>query len=81
MIKRRFYRLEHADTNDAADSSSSSDSDLELEGQATEESEDDPVAEVNGNDESCSTSSGLFFILYSLFLQILVNVFFNIYLP
>ncbi|XP_044504499.1 uncharacterized protein LOC123224839 [Mangifera indica] len=56
MIKRRFYRLEHADTNDAADSSSSSDS--ELEGQATEESEDDAVAEVNGNDESCSTSSG-----------------------
>ncbi|XP_031253257.1 uncharacterized protein LOC116111202 [Pistacia vera] len=58
MIKRRFYRLEHADTNDAADSSSSSDSDSELEGQATEESEDDAVAEVNGNDESCSTSSG-----------------------
>ncbi|KAJ4707033.1 C2H2 type zf-met: zinc-finger protein [Melia azedarach] len=58
MIKRRFYRAEHADRDDAVDSSSSSDSESELEAQATEESEDDAVVQVEENDESCSTSSG-----------------------
>ncbi|KAB1211251.1 hypothetical protein CJ030_MR6G021559 [Morella rubra] len=56
MIKRRFYKLEHADRDQASDSSSSSDSELEAE--ATEESEGDVVAEVKENDEACSTSSG-----------------------
>ncbi|XP_022158508.1 uncharacterized protein LOC111024982 [Momordica charantia] len=52
MIKRRFYRLEHANRDDASDSSMSS-SDSEPEAGA-EESQDD-VEEI---DESCSTSSG-----------------------
>lgn len=55
MIKRRFYRIEHDDKDDASDSSaSSSDSEPEI---AAEESEDD--LEVQEDDESCSTSSGL----------------------
>lgn len=67
MIKRQFYHLEHANKDEASDSSSSSDSELEAE--ATDESEDEAVPEVEGseddavpevqeNDESCSTSSG-----------------------
>ncbi|XP_041007843.1 uncharacterized protein LOC121252312 isoform X2 [Juglans microcarpa x Juglans regia] len=57
MIKRRFYKLEHADKDQASDSSSSSDSELEAE--ATGDSDDDDVvAEVKENEESCSTSSG-----------------------
>lgn len=61
MIKRRFYKLEHADRDQASDSSSSSDSELEAE--ATEESEGDVVAEVKENDEACSTSSGWYNII------------------
>uniref|UniRef100_A0A5B7APZ3 C2H2-type domain-containing protein n=1 Tax=Davidia involucrata TaxID=16924 RepID=A0A5B7APZ3_DAVIN len=59
MIKRRFYKREHGDGDDASDSFSSS-SDSELEAEATEESEeeDNVVAEVRENDKSCSTSSG-----------------------
>ncbi|TXG70014.1 hypothetical protein EZV62_004949 [Acer yangbiense] len=59
MIKRRFYRVEHADGDGAEDSSSSS-SDSELEGHATEEESEDDVAveELKQNDEACSTSSG-----------------------
>ncbi|KAG6716347.1 hypothetical protein I3842_04G044700 [Carya illinoinensis] len=57
MIKRRFYKLEHADKDQASDSSSSSDSELEAE--AIDDSDDDVVAEVKENEESCSTSSGL----------------------
>ncbi|XP_038878870.1 uncharacterized protein LOC120070798 isoform X4 [Benincasa hispida] len=54
MIKRRFYRLEHGDNDNASDSSvSSSDSEPEVD---AEESQDD--VEVQ-DDESCSTSSGL----------------------
>ncbi|KAG2710758.1 hypothetical protein I3843_04G042400 [Carya illinoinensis] len=56
MIKRRFYKLEHADKDQASDSSSSSDSELEAE--AIDDSDDDVVAEVKENEESCSTSSG-----------------------
>ncbi|XP_038878647.1 uncharacterized protein LOC120070798 isoform X1 [Benincasa hispida] len=53
MIKRRFYRLEHGDNDNASDSSvSSSDSEPEVD---AEESQDD--VEVQ-DDESCSTSSG-----------------------
>ncbi|KAI9162381.1 hypothetical protein LWI28_026732 [Acer negundo] len=59
MIKRRFYRVEHADGDGAEDSSSSS-SDSELEGHTTEEESEDDVAvdELKQNDEACSTSSG-----------------------
>ncbi|KAA8547761.1 hypothetical protein F0562_004190 [Nyssa sinensis] len=59
MIKRRLYKQEHGDGDGASDSSSSS-SDSELEAEAAEEteSEDDVVAEVRENSESCSTSSG-----------------------
>ncbi|KAK2652341.1 hypothetical protein Ddye_012197 [Dipteronia dyeriana] len=59
MIKRRFYRVEHAD-GDGADDSSSSSSDSELEGHTTEEESEDDVAveELKQNDEACSTSSG-----------------------
>ncbi|XP_062150681.1 uncharacterized protein LOC133859325 [Alnus glutinosa] len=56
MIKRQFYKLEHANRDDASDSSSSSDSELEAE--AIDGSEDDAVAEVKEDNESCSTSSG-----------------------
>lgn len=73
MIKRRFYRAEHADRDDAVDSSSSSDSESELEAQATEESEDDAIVEVEENDESCSTSSGLYISPLSFY------VFYDIY--
>lgn len=65
MIKRRFYRVEHADRDDAADSSSSSDSDSELESQASEESEDKAVEKVKENGQACSNSSGLYFVLFS----------------
>lgn len=55
MIKRRFYRHEHGDNDNASDSSvSSSDSEPEVDG--AEESQDD--VEVQEDDESCSTSSG-----------------------
>jgi len=57
MIKRQFYKLEHANRDEASDSSSSSDS--ELEAKAIEESEDDAVAEVKEDNESFSTSPGL----------------------
>ncbi|CAK9324971.1 unnamed protein product [Citrullus colocynthis] len=54
MIKRRFYRLEHGDNDNASDSSvSSSDSEPEV---GAEESQDD--VEGQEDDESCSTSSG-----------------------
>lgn len=59
MIKRRFYRLEHGDNDNASDSSvSSSDSEPEV---GAEESQDD--VEVQEDDESCSTSSGLFIFI------------------
>ena len=61
MIKRQFYKLEHANRDEASDSSSSSDSELEVE--AIEESEDDAVAEVKEDNESCSTSSGWFTLI------------------
>lgn len=61
MIKRQFYKLEHANRDEASDSSSSSDSELEAE--AIEESEDDAVAEVKEDNESCSTSSGWFSLI------------------
>lgn len=64
MIKRRFYRAEHGDRDDAADSSSS-DSDSELEPQASEESEDEAVEQVKENGQACLNSSGLFVVLYS----------------
>ncbi|KAL9427707.1 hypothetical protein AB3S75_029817 [Citrus x aurantiifolia] len=57
MIKRRFYRAEHGDRDDAADSSSS-DSDSELEPQASEESEDEAVEQVKENGQACLNSSG-----------------------
>ncbi|XP_016899886.2 uncharacterized protein LOC103487507 isoform X2 [Cucumis melo] len=54
MIKRRFYRLEHGDNDNASDSSvSSSDSEPDA---YIEESQDD--VEVQEDDESFSTSSG-----------------------
>jgi hypothetical protein len=61
MIKRQFYKLEHANRDDASDSSSSSDSELEAE--AIDGSEDDAVAEVKADNESCSTSSGWFTLI------------------
>ncbi|KAK9271517.1 hypothetical protein L1049_002740 [Liquidambar formosana] len=57
MIKRRFYKMEHADRDNGTESSSSS-SDSELEAEATEETEDDAMEEVKEDNESCSTSSG-----------------------
>ncbi|KAF7822280.1 C2H2-type zinc finger protein [Senna tora] len=57
MIKRRFYKIDHADRGNASDSSSSS-SDFEPEAEETEESEEHTIPEVNGDDESGSTSSG-----------------------
>uniref|UniRef100_A0A0A0KW76 Uncharacterized protein n=1 Tax=Cucumis sativus TaxID=3659 RepID=A0A0A0KW76_CUCSA len=55
MIKRRFYRLEHGDNDNASDSSvSSSDSEPDA---YVEESQDD-VEVQEDDDESCSTSSG-----------------------
>ncbi|XP_057979717.1 uncharacterized protein LOC131165713 isoform X2 [Malania oleifera] len=59
MIKRRFYKQEHADKYDTSDSSSSS-SDSELEAEGTEEvvARDDAVAKFKGYEESCSSSSG-----------------------
>ncbi|KAJ7975783.1 C2H2 type zf-met: zinc-finger protein [Quillaja saponaria] len=59
MIKRRFYKFEHAEKDDASDpSSSSSDSESELEAEAIEESETDAKPEVKEEVESGSTSSG-----------------------
>ncbi|GMI77076.1 hypothetical protein HRI_001376900 [Hibiscus trionum] len=61
MIKRRFYKFEHGDKDNASDSSSSS-SDSELEVEAPEdsesESEQEVAAQVNQIDQTCSTSSG-----------------------
>ncbi|KAK5784409.1 Pre-mRNA-splicing factor PRP9 [Gossypium arboreum] len=61
MIKRRFYKFEHADKDNVSDSSSSS-SDSELEVEASEESESEPeqevAAQVNQNNQACSSSSG-----------------------
>lgn len=73
MIKRRFYRVEHGDRDNATDSSSfSSDSELEVETSEEEpdndavaeesedeETEDDSAIELKKNRGSCSTSSGL----------------------
>ncbi|XWS36910.1 hypothetical protein CRYUN_Cryun20dG0125700 [Craigia yunnanensis] len=60
MIKRRFYKFEHGDKDNVSDSSSSS-SDSELELEASEESaseEQEDVAQVKENDQTCSASSG-----------------------
>ncbi|KAL4354384.1 hypothetical protein GQ457_06G026790 [Hibiscus cannabinus] len=63
MIKRRFYKFEHGDKDNASDSSSSS-SDSELEVEASEgsesesEQEQEVAAQVKQNDQACSTSSG-----------------------
>ncbi|KAL6993989.1 hypothetical protein U1Q18_012098 [Sarracenia purpurea var. burkii] len=60
MIKRRFYRLEHADGVVASDSSSSS-SDSELEAEAPEETEAEDAAaaaRVRDRHEALSSSSG-----------------------
>ena len=59
MIKRRFYKIEHAGGNDDA-SDSSSDSEVEAEADAEEEtSEEASENDVKGHNES-STSSGLY---------------------
>lgn len=88
MIKRRFYRVEHADGDDAADSSSSS-SDSEIDEHATESesesnSDDNAAADadteaINRIDETSSVSSGSSFFLdcYSYFL---FDEVFNIFL-
>ncbi|XVF71533.1 hypothetical protein PTKIN_Ptkin12aG0045700 [Pterospermum kingtungense] len=58
MIKRRFYKFEHGDKDNASDSSSSS-SDSELEVEATEQSEsEEDIVQIKANDQACSTSSG-----------------------
>lgn len=57
MLKRIFYKIDHADRGNASDSSSSS-SDFEVEAEATEESEEHAIPEVNEDNESGSTSSG-----------------------
>lgn len=63
MIKRRFYKLEHADGGDNA-SDSSSDSELEAEEESDEETSDGgPANDVEGHNESSSTSSGSYFCL------------------
>lgn len=58
MIKRRFYKIEHAGGNDDA-SDSSSDSEVEAEADAEEEaSEEASENDVKVHNESSSTSSG-----------------------
>ena len=63
MIKRRFYKVEHADGDDgASDSSSDSEVEAEAEAEAEEEaSEEASEKDVKGHNESSSTSSGSFF--------------------
>ncbi|XP_076960692.1 uncharacterized protein LOC143637130 [Bidens hawaiensis] len=63
MIKRRFYKEEHADKDAASDSSSSSDSELDAEASVdTEEEEDNDddnvVVESKKKDQPSSSSSG-----------------------
>ena len=61
MIKRRFYKIEHAGGNDDA-SDSSSDSEVEAEADAEEEaSEEASENDVKVHNESSSTSSGSYF--------------------
>lgn len=70
MIKRRFYKVEHADGNDDA-SDSSSDSEVEAEAEADAEeaaSEEASENDVRGHNESSSTSSGSYWILGHLML-------------
>ncbi|XP_071731310.1 uncharacterized protein [Rutidosis leptorrhynchoides] len=62
MIKRRFYKVEHGDKDDAPSDSSSSSSDSELDAQESsdEEAEDDVnnvAAESSKQDRRCSSSS------------------------
>ncbi|KAK4279864.1 hypothetical protein QN277_011569 [Acacia crassicarpa] len=57
MIKRRFFKIDHGDRDDASDSSSSS-SDYDQEAEATEESEEHVIPAMNDDNESGSTSSG-----------------------
>ncbi|XP_054788090.1 uncharacterized protein LOC129293954 isoform X2 [Prosopis cineraria] len=57
MIKRRYYKIDHGDRDDASDSSSSS-SDFDQEAEATEESEEQVIPTANDDNESGSTSSG-----------------------
>lgn len=62
MIKRRFYKVEHGDKDDAPDSSSSS-SDSEFDGKASsvdtdeEEEVNNAVIELRKKDQPCSSSS------------------------
>ncbi|XP_076901555.1 uncharacterized protein LOC143556001 [Bidens hawaiensis] len=60
MIKRRFYKEEHADKDAASDSSSSSDSDLDAEASVDTEEDDDEslVLESKRKDRPSSSSSG-----------------------
>ena len=65
MIKRRFYKIEHAGGNDDA-SDSSSDSEVEAEVEAEADAEEETSEEASENDvkvhnESSSTSSGSYF--------------------
>ncbi|KAL6344460.1 hypothetical protein AAG906_039716 [Vitis piasezkii] len=64
MIKRRFYRIEHANGNDDA-SDSSSDSKIEAEAEAEEETSAEEASEndVKGHNESSTSSGNLYFRL------------------
>ncbi|XP_061996993.1 uncharacterized protein LOC133714755 [Rosa rugosa] len=58
MIKRRFYKMEHGDRDDASNqSSSSSDSEIEAEAEASEGSEYDDDDAVEDAEQPCSNSS------------------------
>lgn len=61
MIKRRFYRNDHGDGDNASDSSSSSDSELDAEAAEETEAEDD-VAVVREYHKASSSSFGLFIL-------------------
>ena len=50
MIKRRFYKMEHGDRDDAANqsSSSSSDSDVQVEADSSEDDDEQPCFDPSG---------------------------------
>ncbi|CAK7344201.1 unnamed protein product [Dovyalis caffra] len=52
MIKRRFFKAEHGEKDEASSDSSSSSSSSDSEAEATEQSEDDVVADPEENSES-----------------------------
>lgn len=77
MIKRRFFKIDHGDRDDASDSSSSS-SDFDQEADATEDSEEHVIPAVNEDNESGSISSGQWIVILIIFFSVQLYFIFSL---